>query len=185
MSPQHWAKTQKNVKPRPGTGETTFHNECKLFWDQGKHTLHIPLSQGIHVATFYQAPGFSKLAAFCAEVDTDNITDDPIASPVQVIPIEDGEEEDDGKVHTEYEKWQGLHIITNDDPSPRVKRQKVKQKVRFNLVLTPKLTCTRPDLFMTPSMMNIPRPKIFNMDIHAPILKGHGPIHVPIEENKK
>ena len=63
--------------------------------------IHIPLSKGKNVATFYQAPGFSKFATFCAEVDAEDITDDPIASPTQVIPMEDGDEEDDGKAHTE------------------------------------------------------------------------------------
>ena len=100
------------------------------------------------MAAFYQASGFSKFVAFCADVNAGNITDESIASPVQAIPMEDGEEEDDWKEQIECEKWQGPNIIPNDYPSPRVRRQKVKQKARFNLDLTPKLPCTPPPIHL-------------------------------------
>ena len=31
LSPQHWAKSQKDCKPTPGTGATTLHTSCKIF----------------------------------------------------------------------------------------------------------------------------------------------------------
>ena len=61
LSPQHWAKTQKDTKPTVGTGETTTHNQCKLFWNQGKHTLHIPMSKQTNVTTIHQAIIFGLL----------------------------------------------------------------------------------------------------------------------------
>ena len=88
LSPQHWARTQKDTKPTVGTGETTTHNQCKLFWNQGKHTLHIPMSKHTNVATIHQAPGFNKFAAFCTEIDTDKMDLNPVASPAQIIPME-------------------------------------------------------------------------------------------------
>ena len=104
LSPQHWAKTQADTKPTRGTGETTYHNECKLFWNQGKNTLHIPLTKKTNVATFYQAPGYKKFIAFCTEAGAQDQDNDPIASPLQIIPLEDDEVDDNGIRHTDYDK---------------------------------------------------------------------------------
>ena len=106
LSPQHWAKTQKDYKPTPGTGETTLHNSCKLFWNQGKNTLHIPMSKGTNVDTFYQAPGYDKFTIYCTECEADDMELNPIASPAHIIhDKEHGEIPDDRKEHTEYDQW--------------------------------------------------------------------------------
>ena len=80
LSPQHWAKTQRDYKPTQGTGEATYSNSCELFWNQRKNRLTIPLGKKDNVATFRLAPGFNKFTAFCAECGADPATetDDPV-----------------------------------------------------------------------------------------------------------
>ena len=73
LRPQHWAKTQKDYKTTPETGKTTLHNSCKLFWNQGKNILHIPMSKGTNVATFFQAPGYDKFAIYCTECEAEDM----------------------------------------------------------------------------------------------------------------
>ena len=201
LSPQHWAKTQSDTKPIPGTGETTNHNECKLFWKQGKHTLHIPLSTSTNVATFYLAPGYNKFMTFCTEAEAVDQDNDPIASPIQIIPPEDDEINDDDKIHTEYEKWipkdNDIHIIPNDNHEevlpptmgilhniiPRgITTYSPKKKTRFNMDLTPSL----PTKLITKKKPSnkykmVTSPRTFNIDNLRPIPTGHECI--PVTEN--
>ena len=80
LSPQHWAKAQKDTKPLQGAGETTLDTHCALFWGQRKHELTMPLGKKDNVATFRLAPGFNKFTAFCADcgMDPATKTDNPV-----------------------------------------------------------------------------------------------------------
>ncbi|GAX15565.1 hypothetical protein FisN_3Hu032 [Fistulifera solaris] len=80
FSPQHWAKSQKDTKPRAGTGETTTHDTCTLFWDQRRYKKTVPLDHRTNVATFCLASGYSQYHAFCAEADIDD--DDDVLEPM-------------------------------------------------------------------------------------------------------
>ena len=73
------------------------------------------MTRGTNVATFYQTPGYDKFVVFCTECEAKYMEHDPIASPAHIIPpMEDDEVPDDGKDHTEGEKWQPVkHKIPN------------------------------------------------------------------------
>ena len=74
LSPQHWAKAQKDIKPLQGAGETTLDTHCTLFWGQRKHELTMPLGKKDNVAAFRLAPGFNKFTAFCADCGMDSVS---------------------------------------------------------------------------------------------------------------
>ena len=70
LSLQHWAKAVKRAgKNSTSTGETTHANRTKLFWNNYKHKLTIPIAKSNNVVTFSLAPGHAKYHAFCAMVD--------------------------------------------------------------------------------------------------------------------
>ena len=52
LSPQHWAKTQKDSKPFKGTGCETNESTMTLYWNQKKNKLTVPLGKTDNVATF-------------------------------------------------------------------------------------------------------------------------------------
>jgi hypothetical protein len=58
LSPQHWAQTQKDKKPKQGTGCETLGDKVTLFWNQRKCKLTVPLGEADNVATFTMADGF-------------------------------------------------------------------------------------------------------------------------------
>ena len=64
LSPQHWAKTQKDSDPN-GTGEFTSNKTCKLFWQGREHCLTIPLTTATNVANIHMAPGYEKYSMYC------------------------------------------------------------------------------------------------------------------------
>lgn len=80
FSPQHWAKSRKDTRPRAGTGETTTHDTCILFWSQRRYQKTVPLDPRTNVATFSLASGYSKYHAFCTEADIAD--DDDLAEPM-------------------------------------------------------------------------------------------------------
>ena len=63
LSPQHWAQTQKDYKPEPGTVETTDHKQVTLQWKQRRYTRTVPLTKGTNVGTMRLAPGYSRYRA--------------------------------------------------------------------------------------------------------------------------
>ena len=69
LSPQYWAQAQKDVKPRPGTMETTNHQSSTLHLKQGKFKGTVMLSKHNNVATFWLAPGFGEFEAYEATAD--------------------------------------------------------------------------------------------------------------------
>jgi hypothetical protein len=98
LSPQHWAQTQKDAKPKQGTGSETVGDRVTLFWKQRKHKLTIPLSRYNNVATFNLAPGYTKFMGFCAEAEVDYAAEqlDPIICyPAQTVSDDEAEPDDD------------------------------------------------------------------------------------------
>ena len=95
LSPQHWAKTQRDTKPTIGTYETTDHDKVTLTWKQRKFKRTIRIHPLDNVATFWLAPGFKAYSTFCKEHD---ITDPPqgdnplLAEAMHIIPDDDPEE---------------------------------------------------------------------------------------------
>ena len=63
LSPHHWTQTQTKSSQRDRCGEYTNGRECVLYWDGGKHKLHIPLGKRDNVATFNLASGFEKFSS--------------------------------------------------------------------------------------------------------------------------
>ena len=94
LSPQHWAKTQKDTKPTAGTMETTDHKKVILQWKQRQFKRTVPIHPSDNVATFRLAPGFKAYATFCQEADFNNSDHhDPLtAEEMHVIPDEDKED---------------------------------------------------------------------------------------------
>jgi hypothetical protein len=115
LSPQHWAQTQKDVKPIQGTGSETVANQVTLFWNQRKHKLTIPLSRTSNVATYNLAPGYTKFMSFCAEAEVDYRAEQDypiICLPAQAVS---DDEEDDPK--DEYEQTNDLKSSREAEPS--------------------------------------------------------------------
>ena len=93
--------------------------------------------------------------SFCAQVDAKDQDNDPIASPIQVIPPEEDEAKDDKLQHTEIEKW-------NE-----------QETVRFNLDLSP-VTTHKVQLSPKPNKNSDTlgtSPQTFNMDMMKPYFR--------------
>ncbi len=86
LSPQHWANNQVKGKRKKvaetGTLSQTTSEEVKLFWNDRRSCLTVPLSRGSNVATFYLAPGYDRYNQFCmnAEIDSTDYYQNPILS---------------------------------------------------------------------------------------------------------
>ena len=77
LSPQHWAKTQKDKGPLPrGTKCSTYSNEVTLKWNQRKFTRTFRLDKATNAATMYLAPGYKAYQAYCAECNLHPHTED-------------------------------------------------------------------------------------------------------------
>ena len=94
LSPQHWAKSQKD-KISWGTHESTNGTECVLYWQQRQHQLTIPLDDRSNVATLALAPGYNDYDIYCQEVGITTRYDDSalIRDPDAAI-VSDDEDED-------------------------------------------------------------------------------------------
>ena len=57
---QHWSQALKDYKNNQGTGSTTYANGYRIYWDQRKYELTIPLGQSINVANNTVSPGYIK-----------------------------------------------------------------------------------------------------------------------------
>jgi len=65
MSPQQWSKQSNDHFPRKnGTWCATYHDTCKLFWQQNKFTKTIKLDPNTNVAMMRTAPSYQKYDAF-------------------------------------------------------------------------------------------------------------------------
>jgi hypothetical protein len=79
LSPQHWAKIQKDHKPiLKGTGSKTNSKNITLYWNQQNNKLTVPLSVATNVAMFQSAPGYQHFEAFCAEAGLDTYSEDAV-----------------------------------------------------------------------------------------------------------
>lgn len=96
LSPQHWARTQRDNTPhRHGTKSSTYGDSITLTWGQRKHRRSVQLDKATNVATFHLAPGYKTFRAYCAECNLDPHQEDKdplIASETHVIPDEDEEQ---------------------------------------------------------------------------------------------
>ena len=64
LSPQHWAQTQKDIKPNSGTMEITIHQLSTLYWKKGKFERTVMLIKHNNVAIFWLALGFREFEAY-------------------------------------------------------------------------------------------------------------------------
>jgi len=64
LSPQHWAKAQKDPI-KDGTGSETLPNKTILFWNGKRNKLTIPHSKSDNCATFRLGSGYKPFHAFC------------------------------------------------------------------------------------------------------------------------
>lgn len=86
FSPQHWAQTRNDNKPKPnGSRVVTNSHDMVVEWDQRKHKLTVPIDQAINVGTFHLAPGYSTFKAFSAEAGLDDDLN-PVCYDTHVIP---------------------------------------------------------------------------------------------------
>jgi hypothetical protein len=127
LSPQHWAKTQKN-KTGEQAWEITDDERCSLYWEGGNKCLTIPLGQNDNVATLRLAPGYGKFAAFCVEAGIeDNHDSDPIIAQ-EATAISD--DEDDGDDHDDDD-------FIDDNWKPLVPEREQQGSTRIREVETP------------------------------------------------
>jgi hypothetical protein len=93
LSPQHWARALRKKDPMPrGTRCITYDDVVVLQWEQRKYQRTIPLDAiGSNVATMNSTPGFSKFAAFEAQLPEEHI----YCMPVGEVSDDEGDESDD------------------------------------------------------------------------------------------
>jgi hypothetical protein len=88
LSPQHWAQSMNDGD----AWEVTGAKHCTLHWQNGNHTLVVPL------ATLHLSPGYQKFGAFCtlAELEHDHEHDqNPIIASEATANSDDEDDEDD------------------------------------------------------------------------------------------
>jgi hypothetical protein len=105
LSPQHWARTQKDRKPIEGTGEITNSKETVLYWGQRKHKLTIPLTKTTNVATFHLVPGFSKFQAFYAEAKLTKYDESELIVDSTLISDDEDDEEPVKRTGSDSTHW--------------------------------------------------------------------------------
>jgi hypothetical protein len=99
LSPQHWAKTQKDHRPiLEGTGSETDSKNITLYWNQQNCKLTVPLSVATNVSTFQSAPGYQHFEAFCAEAGMDPYTEDAAVLAFPAGIVSDDKDSDDDEV---------------------------------------------------------------------------------------
>lgn len=102
LSSQHWAKVQRDFKPRAGTTITTTHESIDLRWDQRRYKLTVPLGRNDNVATFHLASGMEQYYAYCTQMDQPSTKmqgqhgDDSImwCQPTQMVSDDDEDDDD-------------------------------------------------------------------------------------------
>ena len=97
VSPQHWAQTAKDHKPKPrGTYCITYDDCIELWWGQRQFKRTIPLDQqGLNIGTIYTTPGYSHFSAFCQECGADAEDEaNPIACDAEIVSDDEEENAD-------------------------------------------------------------------------------------------
>jgi hypothetical protein len=140
LSTQHWAQTQKDIKPKQGTKGITNANNITLEWKQGKYKRTISLGRENNVATFYLAPGYKKFKAFCTEIGPSSQNDiDPIlACETGIVSDEDespetqveftDKDKDVWKPATEPQQFD-LNVSSDEDTAEMVDNEEDRQTV--------------------------------------------------------
>ena len=120
LSPQHWAKTQKDTKPIVGTLETTDHKSSTLQWKQRKFKKTVQIHPSDNVATFHLAPGYLSYERFCSNADV-TITDED-KNPMVVVTTNIIEPDDDEEFTVPHVKplnpWKTPSETPSEDPTP-------------------------------------------------------------------
>ena len=98
LSPQHWAQTAKDNKPKPrGTWCATYDDSIELWWGQRKYKRTLPLDpKETNVGTMQSAPGYKRYSAFCSEIgedDEDYDVQDDVAFPSESHTVTDDEQD--------------------------------------------------------------------------------------------
>ncbi len=91
LSPQHWARTQKDPD-RLGTGAWTGASQVTLYWKGRAHCRTIPLDIQSNVADLHLAPGYLGYDRFCKSQSVDPETlpaDTPFVADPAIIPPDD------------------------------------------------------------------------------------------------
>jgi hypothetical protein len=126
LSPQHWAKAQKDAN-KWGTCEHTSATSCVLYWKNKQFKLTIPLDRTTNVATVPLAPGFQKYNIFCMEAGITNTEDSEELHQDPTAIVSDDESDEESK-HPE-----GHQSAKADESAARVWEQNVPHDVGFNL----------------------------------------------------
>ena len=108
LSPQHWAKVQKD-RDRLGTGAWTGPSEVVLYWKGRTHRRTLSLDVRSNVADLHLAPGYLSYDRFCQSqcVDPETLpADTPFVANPTIIPPED-EDETTKAIHQDLsDDWQ-------------------------------------------------------------------------------
>jgi len=121
LSPQHWAKAhlsrhgrRNNSTQRKGIGETTTADGCKLFWNERRNQLDIPMGKD-NVATFYLAPGFKRFDIFCKQckIDYSQSQEEPITCLPAGVVSDDEDDDDDDVRPPERDQRKANSPVTN------------------------------------------------------------------------
>jgi hypothetical protein len=78
LSPQHWAQTAQDFKPR-GTWCSTYHDCIQLHWNQRRLAKTVKLDVGgANIATMHTAPSYKAFHTFCTRCEVEVDEDNPI-----------------------------------------------------------------------------------------------------------
>ena len=66
---QHWAKSQRDENPIQRTGSSTDARNIKLYWDNIKYKLTIPLDEYTNFSNINVEPGYNKFQVYFQEAE--------------------------------------------------------------------------------------------------------------------
>jgi len=97
LSPQHWAKTQKDHVD-DGTGESTNDKRVVLYWNGKQNTLTIPLRKRDNVANIHMPPGYENFTKYCSQAKIDYAKEQFNPIICHDVGIVSDDEDDDDEV---------------------------------------------------------------------------------------
>ncbi|CAB9526635.1 Retrotransposon protein [Seminavis robusta] len=134
LSPQHWAAVaDDNTPKRRGTWCATYQDAVELFWQQRKFKRIIPLSPTSNIAIVRSAPSFTKLHAFCSQVQ-ETCKDQPIdESDLFSMPAVEVSDDEDSVSSDESDNNMPAARLHPDIPTEAMHQKELSEEFQKNM----------------------------------------------------
>jgi hypothetical protein len=126
LSPQHWAQSMKDGK----AWEVTGTKDCNLHWQNGKHTLVVPLGQPDNFAMLHLSPGYQKFKAFCtlAELKHDHEHDQNPIIASEATAISNNEDDDNNDFSDNIQEVIKMPVPERENRKRKVRTEEEQDK---------------------------------------------------------